>query len=827
MDWDRVETLVDQALRLPPDERPAFLSAAAGDPAVAAEVASLVDAHDRSGPFLAPLESDAGATASRLGPGARVGAYELVREIGRGGMGAVFLARRVDGTVAHDVAVKVIEGALPGGDARRRFTTERALLATLRHPHVVGFIDGGATPDGVPYLITEFVDGVPVTAFVQHRRASLEERLRLFRQICAGVHTAHRSGIVHRDLKPANILVTPDGVPKILDFGIAKLLDPEGADVTRAGGLPGPLTPNYASPEQLRGRPVTTSSDVYALGVLLYEMLTGQRPREAADRPYDELLSDLDRPPTRPSVAAQRAADLPYARRRLAGDIDAVVLKALSDDPAQRYASADELSADVARTLGGLPVSAREPSPTYVLAKLVTRHRVAATATLLAVVGVLAALAAAVWQWREAQRAQASAEARFQDVRELANALIFRLDEVMRTGSPTEARKALVSEALQYLDRLSGLSPDPTLALELAAAYRRVGDIQAGLNANLGDVEGAVRSLTRALAILAPLEGDPRARGEVLAGLTGAYTSLAQVYVGAGNRSAEAASAATAALDVARRWVETDRTDAARRALASAHFTVATHTADVVGRQAALAAALREFEALLRERPENPDRMRNVALVHKNLASLAGDAGDKATARGHAEQAVALDARRLSLRPNGRQERLDAAISFAELAAAQTAVAESRPHYERSLALREGVLREDPADRFARMLVRRSRAQVAWARLETGDIPGAEKAASGALELFALEEAALPDYERRWPVLAHATLAHVGVQRGRAAEACRHLREADQVVRGLGTELPSSVRAAFSGAFSAVATAAVALPSCLPDRRASGRSAAR
>jgi tetratricopeptide (TPR) repeat protein len=588
------------------------------------------------------------------------------------------------------------------------------------------------------------------------------------------------------------------------------------------------LTPNYASPEQLRGRPVTTSSDVYALGVLLYELLTGQRPREAADRPFDELLSDLDQPPTRPSVAAHRAADLPYARRRLAGDIDAVVLKALSDDPAQRYASADELSADVARTLGGLPVSAREPSLTYVLAKLVTRHRVAATATLLAVVGVLAALGVAVWQWRQAQRAQASAEARFQDVRELANALIFRLDDVMRTGSPTEARKALVSEALQYLDRLSGLSPDPRLALELAAAYRRVGDIQAGANANLGDVAGAERSLTGALAILTPLEGDARVRGEVLDGLTRTYALLAQVYVGAGNRPAEAASAATAALDVARRWVATDRTDASRRALASAHFTVATHTADDIGKQAALAEALREFDALLQERPDDPDRMRNVALVHKNLASLAGDAGDKATARGHAEQAVALDVRRLSLRPGGRQERLDAAISFAELAAALDSDAESRTHYERSLELREAVLREDPANRFARMLVRRSRAQVAWGRLETGDVAGAEEAALGALELLAGEEAALPDFERRWAVLASATLAHVGVRRGRAAEACARLREADRLVRGLpGDPSSSGVRSAFSSAFSAVATAAAALPTCLPDLGAAGRSPAR
>jgi eukaryotic-like serine/threonine-protein kinase len=355
--WARVDAVFTAAVDIDGDvdARAALVDARCGsDTALRDEVRSLLAAHERAGGFLTPppvaLHQDG------AGLGTVVGAYRLTAKIGEGGMGDVYRAERADGLFGHAVALKVTRGSVVDPAAAIRFATERQILASLQHPHIVTLLDGGTLADGRAYLVMELVEGAPITKYCADAKLGLEERLGLFRHICAAAHYAHRHGIVHRDLKPANVLVTPDGVVKVLDFGVAKLLAAAPGDgQTLPGLLPGPLTPNYASPEQLRGLPVTTASDVYALGVLLYELVTGARPYETTGQPLDRVLDLVVRTePPRPSSAPGSPTDpLPWDRRRLRGDLDAIVLKALAKDPEARYASAEQLADDVAGSRRG------------------------------------------------------------------------------------------------------------------------------------------------------------------------------------------------------------------------------------------------------------------------------------------------------------------------------------------------------------------------------------------------------------------------------------------------------------------------------------------
>ena len=418
--WDRVEALFSDALELDAAGRARLLDQRCGDDgAVRAEVQSLLDAYARATAFMPPAAAtaDPDQLPAGLREGDTAGAFRLVRRIASGGMGTVYLAERVEGGFTQSVAVKVIAAPVVHEDAARRFRTERQILASLRHPYIVSLVDGGVTPRGEAYLVMELVEGVPITAFCREHGLDLRARLTLFRQICDAVHYAHARSVIHRDLKPANILVTSEGVPKVLDFGVAKLVADPGADgIDRTESGLGPLTPGYASPEQLRGLPITTASDVYALGVVLYELLAGVRPYETAGKPLDEVLRIVVEADTiRPSVATPEPRDQPPydSRRALKGDLDAIVLKALRKDPAERYASADALSRDVERWLDGQPVDAQAPSVGYVARKFIARHKAVFASAGLSAVLVVAALGAALWQARvaRAERDHSQAEA--------------------------------------------------------------------------------------------------------------------------------------------------------------------------------------------------------------------------------------------------------------------------------------------------------------------------------------------------------------------------------------------------------------------------------
>lgn len=392
-DWDRVKDLFQRALELPPGAREAFLQRASAGTAERQEVASLLAAHGAVPSFLEAPACDAftGLGDADLRPGTQVGGYRLLSAVAQGGMGTVWAAERADGTGPGVVAIKMLRRGFGGPKVLRRFALERRTLADLDHPNIARLLDGGVAADGRPFLVMEYIRGRPIDDYCEQRRLDVPQRLQLFRGVCLAVHYAHQNLVVHRDIKPSNILVTDDGVPKLLDFGIAKILTPEGAPplstLTTEGALP--MTPEYASPEQVRGQPITTATDVYALGVVLYELLAGQRPYTLHTRQPAEMqrvICEIE--PRKPSsmVVEQHRE----RRRRLRGDLDNVVLMALRKDPRRRYASAEQFAHDVELHLRGFPVLARGESYRYLLASFVRRHKLsvgAGSAVLIAVVG--------------------------------------------------------------------------------------------------------------------------------------------------------------------------------------------------------------------------------------------------------------------------------------------------------------------------------------------------------------------------------------------------------------------------------------------------------
>jgi non-specific serine/threonine protein kinase/serine/threonine-protein kinase len=388
------------------------------------------------------------------------------------------------------VAIKIVRfGArdAQGGATVQRFRQERQILAGLEHPNIARLLDGGATGDGIPFLVMEYVEGVAPLEYCEQHKLSIPQRLMMFRQICAAVHYAHQRMVIHRDLKPGNILVTAEGVPKLLDFGIAKVLTPDPDLTAQAPTETGMqmMTARYASPEQVRGETVTTASDVYSLGVILYELLTGQSPYREVNRPPHELLTAVcGEEPQKPSIRL----------KELRGDLDNIMLKALRKNPAERFASADQFSEDILRHLEGRPVQSRGDAAFYVAAKFVRRNKTAAGAALVIFCISVASFIAVV-------RARARAEARFEDLRQLAHSVMFDYhDAIERLPGATPVRARLVKDALRYLDTLSKESDTPELQREIVEAYTRVSSVQGDeYGSNLGDAAGAMASSRKAV----------------------------------------------------------------------------------------------------------------------------------------------------------------------------------------------------------------------------------------------------------------------------------------------------------------------------------------
>jgi tRNA A-37 threonylcarbamoyl transferase component Bud32/tetratricopeptide (TPR) repeat protein len=532
--WPQIERLFIQAAQLPVEDRASFLARACGDDqALREEVASLLRYDTRDPSLTAAIQAGAAGIVVDLPlAGTTLGAWRVEQEIGRGGTSVVYLAFRSDGQYSQKAAVKVIKRGMDTAAMIERLRRERRILAALDHPSIARLLDGGTTQEGLPYLVMDYVEGRHIDQWCDQTKLSLEERCRLMARVCDAVGYAHRMLVIHRDLKPGNILVTGDGAPKLLDFGIAKLLsdDPEsGAADTRT--LPRLLTPEYASPEQAAGAPVGTATDVYSLGVVLFELLSGRRPTGESDR----------------ASAAARSAGKPERwAKALEGDLDVILQMALRAEPERRYAGAERLAEDLRRHLNGLPVAARGESVAYRCGKFIRRNRGPVAAAAMVVFSLLAGMATTLWQARraaaqralaetrqsqaeraaaesaaartraegehaEAERQRAAAETqkalaeqRFSEVRELAGKFLFDFhDSIAALPGSTAARRKVVETALRYYDSLEKQAGDNRgLLEEIARGYDRLGDVLGNpYTPNLADRAGANRAYQKALAI--------------------------------------------------------------------------------------------------------------------------------------------------------------------------------------------------------------------------------------------------------------------------------------------------------------------------------------
>ncbi|HYO99062.1 MAG TPA: protein kinase [Pyrinomonadaceae bacterium] len=797
--WRRVETVFQTALDIRPENRERFLAeACAGDEVLRREVERLIEGYEAADEFLEQpaldlkqiagdelptlRAEDVSAFAHGLESGARVGAYRILRELGRGGMGAVYLAERAEGDFRKLVAVKVVKRGMDTDFVLRRFRHERRALAALDHPNIARLLDGGATDDGLPYIIMEHVEGQDIDRYCDERRLSIDARLRLFLAVCAGVSHAHQSLIIHRDIKPSNILVTGDGTPKLLDFGIAKILNPSLADAPfeHTATALRMLTPDYASPEQVRGERVTTVSDVYSLGVLLYLLLTGRRPYhfrtyrfeeiarivceqnpprpsaaigstvpasgdgfatarasgEASDgfstegasegrQVSDEVRGATDAAPSLDELARARSVAPERLRRSLADDLDNIVLKALRKEPSRRYASVEQFAEDIERHLEGLPVRARADTFAYRSRKFVRRNKAGVAATLGVALSLVGGLTATTWQWRVAQVERARAEAeggrakrRFEDLRRLTHSMMFEMhDAVSNLEGSTTARQLLARRTLEYLDGLAReASDDPTLQTELVIAY-----------INLGNVQGNPYY---------PNIGDA-------AGALESYRKAQAI--------AESLASAAPADERARRrlWLTLVKTG-----------DMQTFVGDTQGAQESFSRAQANIEELAAAHPENVSLQQDLGSSYDRNGNVRLAAGDPAAALESFRRALAIFGELSAKNPASDDLRRNVASTYGQIGKAQLklgALNESLVSYRKLVELNRTRLAGDPSNAVTRDDLAGSLGALGEAQAASGDIKGARQSWREQLEMYREMSVADPANAKTRKALADAT----------------------------------------------------------------------
>jgi len=791
------------------------------DEVLAAEVESLLGAEgpgdflERPAAQLLPAPGAwAGAATAGAGPlpPERIGPWRIEREIGRGGMGTVYRAHREDGAFEQMVAIKLVRPELSSEMLRRRFLVERRILASLEHPNIARVLDGGNTDDGAPYLVLEYVAGEPIDVYADARALTIEQRLRLFVLVCEAVHHAHQKLVLHRDIKSANVLVDDKGQPKLLDFGIAKLLtpDPTETDLTLAG-VAQPLTPEWASPEQLRGEPLTTASDVYSLGVLLYVLLSGRRPHRCDGESAASFAASIAASPWPTLVASGAVGAAPgVERQRLRGDLDRIARKALDPDPARRYTTASELAADIDRFLRGRPVAAHPVALGYRLRKWLGRHRAAAAAALLVASSLVAATGFSLRQAQIAERERQRAQGRFDDVRRLANVVLFDVqDALVNVSGALAARRLLVENALRYLDDLAREAGDePQLLDELASAYERIGELQGVPEwPSQGRTGDARASFEQALALRRLAERGGALPAETRRAEARLLTRLGSILAAQGRTSEalarhreaaatlEALAGASPTLDgllelaIAQVAVGDDVWELGEIADAANHYRAARTTV----------AQARAME------PESTRAVRQEGVVEQRLGDAAAELEDWQLALTHHRASMAVDEELLRREPENAELARDLGTDLSRLGADAFAagdLAGALAAHRRASDLRERLLAAEPEDARAMDDAAESSFQVARALTALGRAREAQE--PGGLALARWRRLVETDSENvRWQEslaesLSDAARREVGSGRRNAALAL--LEEAVAIRERLALERPGYRSVGTSGA---------------------------
>jgi non-specific serine/threonine protein kinase/serine/threonine-protein kinase len=749
--WKQVKQVFEAAFELPPAEQAACVrEACGGDTELRAEVESLLDPVEEGflsgGAAAYAPEALAGEDWDR-NIGRRIGAYRIVRPIGEGGMGAVYLAERA-GEFEQRAALKLLRAGMDSRGFVARFRHERQILAGLDHPNIARLLEGGTTEEGRPYFAMEYIEGEPIDVYAATHALGIDARLRLFEQVCAAVEYAHRNLVVHRDIKPGNILVTAAGTPKLLDFGIAKLLPEAGTaesiGLTQAGLRM--MTPEYASPEQVRGEPITTATDVYSLGGVLYQLLAAQAPHRfpsATPAEMERAVCETDaRPPSQVAGAA--------VARQLRGDLDTIVLKALAKDPRQRYASVEQLSADIGRHLDGLPIQARPQTLVYRAGRFVRRNRVPVAAAVVVMLSLAAGMAAAAWQAHVAQVERLRAERRFNDVRRLAHTFLFDFhDAIQDLPGATPARQLVVAKALEYLNSLARESAgDQALERELAEAYLRVGDVEGGLGIpNLGDKQGALRSYKQALAIAARAAsrdpqsldwqlllarahlrmGDTLAPDGDLAGAVPHYREAVRLFQTVAPRIGQ---------DLAAQFEMVNAYEMLGDALGNPGL---SNLGDGKGATDCYRQARRIEEAIAAAHPDNVRSRRGMGLMDMKTGDVELGSGKLDQALGHYRSAVAAFQTALAREPLNPRTRLFLGLATGKVGAALEAAGQTQAalaQYRQSSDIQRALMDADPGNAMSQNSYALSLRNRANLMAKTGDRAGALALDRDALSIF-------------------------------------------------------------------------------------------
>jgi non-specific serine/threonine protein kinase/serine/threonine-protein kinase len=740
--------------------------------------------------------------------GRSVGPYQIIAEIGRGGMGTVYRAVRADGEFEVAVAIKVVRHGMNSGLVLERFRIERQIQARLGHPNITRLLDGGTTDDGLTYFVMEYIQGYPLTKYCDSRQLSITDRLKLFRKICDAVSYAHQNLIVHRDLKPDNILVTAEGTPKLLDFGLAKILEvpADGSEPTMTMVRMG--TPAYSSPEQILGEPVGIATDVYSLGVVLYELLTGRRPYRLESLGWEESARVVcERDATRPSSVVSRKAgnadeteQISLARRttidglrkRLAGDLDNIVSVALRKEPARRYRSVDQLNEEIQNHLEGRPVKARGDSIAYKAGKLIGRHKLGFAMVAAFSIMLIAASGVAVWQARRLA-------VRVDEDRKLATSFLVNMHEVItKLPGSTPVREALLKKSMEYLNRLaSDTGNDRETRRSLALAYERFADLQVGVDAAgfgksaqaLGTYETAKR-LREALAREDPQ--DTAAQRELASNyLLGSYIT------GRASTLEQRTAYDRKALAISEKLASAQPGNRGDQALLAKAYTSVAYGYGMSARWQEATAYYRKAlpirEQLAADSPNNTSAQRDLANLYYRMGVMETQSGRPAAALPDLSSALATQTRILRTDKYDEQLRSDTASTrhFLGMALGATGdLPQALAQFREAIAIREKTLAADGRDARTRSLLAGNYAEYAAILLKSGQKDAALATLLRALslqrELLALDSHGVPvrlslaDYEARLAALYAAT--------GRERDAVQNWQRAKAVYDELDRE---------------------------------------
>ncbi len=829
--WREMRPILEGALELAPALRAEFLDRVCEDAAMRLEIEALIHSHEHGStevldsteiPSLSALET-------RFSPrtGKRIGAYEIIGEIAQGGMGAVYRAVRADGQYQQQVALKIVRADLSTPLAAGRFRNERQILASLDHPNIAKILDGGSTTEDLPYFVMEFIDGRPLTEYCDLHKLSIPARLALFRSVCSAVHYAHQHLVIHRDIKPSNILVTADGIPKLLDFGIAKIFEPgllpENSTLTVGGQWL--MTPEYASPEQLRGDSITTATDIYSLGLVLYQLLAGHHAYHFQSRiPHEIARTVLESDPEKPSTAIRRKEE-PAAgslkkspltpemisglradsseklQRRLSGDLDNIVLKAIQKAPADRYSSADQLSEDLRRHLEGLPVLARKATIAYRVRKYVLRNKVGVTAAALIVGCVVMAMFLIVREARIARANELRAERHFNNLRALAGSLIFEVhDSIAGLQGSVAARKLILERAQQYLDSLAAESEnDPDFLRELAAAYSKLASVEGDpRDASLGVRSKAEANYRKALALRqAALRLRPGDK-ELTRELAWDQMNLAVTQTDEKDKAGPLREALLILEPLAAANPQDQRT------LASLAKAYELKAGSLVG-QSDLNPSLTYYEQSLgiRERlaksdPKNEGYQVELSFAHKHVGSVLAEQGRLDEALDHYHQALAIDEAQLSAHPDNSNTRYFITYTYSDLGyilGKRGNLDEALSSYRKALDIRAAMVAADPHDARARGGLANTYGYMGLLRQRKGDFAGARDFLQKSLSLREeLAKAAPTDEVMRFKVAESESLLgklYAAAAAGKHIPRQQQINDCREAVRWIGLALPA------------------------------------